>query len=92
MAEAFFDSLDSAGDLNLFRTESGLSPAHDCMSIHLITDKANSYFSNLLPILKCSAKENRNLLKCQHFPEKEHKLSLDFLPTGNIAFLHGTSP
>lgn len=50
----FFDSLGPAEDSNLFRTESGLSPAHGGLSIHLISDQANSYFSNLLPILKCS--------------------------------------
>lgn len=52
----FFCSLGPAKDSNLFRTESGLSPAHGCMSIHLISDQANSYFTNLLPILKCSSK------------------------------------
>ena len=55
----FFGSLGPAGDLSLSRAESGLSPAHGCKSIHVISNKANFYFSNLLPILKCSSKENR---------------------------------
>lgn len=64
----------------------GPVPAPACMSVRLISNKANSYFSNWLPILKCSSKANRKQLKCQHFPEKEHKLSLDFLPTRNVDF------
>lgn len=55
----FFGSPSPAGDLSLSRAESGLSPGHGCMSIHLISNKANFYFSNLLPILKFSSKENR---------------------------------
>ena len=55
----FFGSPGPAGDLSLSRAKSGLSPGHGCMSIHLISNKANFYFSNLLPILKFSSKENR---------------------------------
>lgn len=79
---------------SLSRAKPGPLPAPACMSVRLISNKANSYFSNWLPILECSSKANRKQLKCQHFPEKEHKLSLDFLPTRNVDFffffLHGS--
>lgn len=55
----FFYSLGPAGGLSLSRAESGRPPARGCTSIHPISHRANSYFSNLLPILKGCSKENR---------------------------------